>query len=83
MGVKPENCYDDPSPESLHMILDSIEEEERILQDYKRKIQLWKSLPRLEFWELDELVDELGEVRKPVHEYGGYYPTSLILFDDI
>eukprot|EP00965_Chrysotila_dentata_P001686 55853-Pleurochrysis_carterae.AAC.2 len=87
MGIKPENCYDDPSPSSLQMILDSIEEEERILQDYGRKMKLWnafmKSEHNLDFYQLDELCDEYGEVSRPVHQYGGHYPTSLIIFDDI
>eukprot|EP00965_Chrysotila_dentata_P253987 6211728-Pleurochrysis_carterae.AAC.1 len=87
MGVKIENCYDDPSVESLQMILQSIEEEERVLLEYKRKMKLWKtfvhSVENLDFWQLDELCNENGEMTKPEHEYGGQYPSSLLLCDDI
>eukprot|EP00965_Chrysotila_dentata_P043295 1439130-Pleurochrysis_carterae.AAC.2 len=86
-NVQAENCYDDPSPESLQMILDSIEEEERILEDYKRKMKLWNTLMKsehnLDYYQLNELVDERGELCRPEHAYGGHYPCSLILFDDI
>eukprot|EP00965_Chrysotila_dentata_P033606 1118996-Pleurochrysis_carterae.AAC.1 len=41
MGIQEENCYEQASPESLQMILQSIEEEEQILQDYKRRLKLW------------------------------------------
>eukprot|EP00965_Chrysotila_dentata_P149510 4937166-Pleurochrysis_carterae.AAC.1 len=41
MGIQEENCYEQATPESLQMILDSVEEEERILQDYRRRLKLW------------------------------------------
>lgn len=88
MGIQEENCYEQATPESLQMILDSIEEEERILQDYKRRLKLWnafmKSERNVDLWELDELCDEYGQITKPDdHKYAGHYPCSLILFDDI
>eukprot|EP00965_Chrysotila_dentata_P069095 2283263-Pleurochrysis_carterae.AAC.1 len=87
MGIQEENCYEQATPESLQMILDSVEEEERILQDYRRRLKLWntfmKSERNLDFWELDELCDENGEMTKPVHLYGGNYPVSIIIYDDI
>eukprot|EP00965_Chrysotila_dentata_P005166 169339-Pleurochrysis_carterae.AAC.1 len=42
-----------------------------------------KSEHNLDFWELNELCDEYGEISKPSHVYGGHYPASLIIFDDV
>eukprot|EP00965_Chrysotila_dentata_P176991 5845373-Pleurochrysis_carterae.AAC.1 len=87
MGVEEQNCYDDPSPESLQLILNAVEEEVEILKEYKRKMTLWnafmKNTKNLNFWELDEICDEYGEITKPVHAYDGRYPSSLILCDDV
>ena len=92
LNIEEENIFQDPNDISiLDEIVERIQEEADILEEYRRKLKLYnffiKNINNNKFLSDDELLrnlwdDSIGEIRKPEHWLDGRKCRIAIMIDD-
>ena len=79
----------EPTRDTAELLMETIEEEGRIYDEYHEKMKRWNELQkqlrnkRKHIYNIDEdLLLEFEDMEKPAHKYNGRKPVIVIFFDD-